>query len=458
MSTPSWSNVSNAWVLALFGGYMYVSNWDAETISKIDASTGSVVNASWATGISSCSGIVIDAAGTYMYATNGGSGTISKINVSDGSIVNASWASGLSNPQGLVIDAAGTYMYVMNNSLTNVSKINMSDGSIVNFSWAAPPSLSGVGIAIDSTETYMYLACYNGFIVKINMSDGSIVNASWVSGLNGPQYLIIDDEGTYMYVSNYDDNNISQIRISDGTIVNPSFVSGLSGPADILINNNYIYVANYNDGSIGKYLLASSPVPCFKKDSKILTHNGYRLIQDLKKGDLVKTLKNGYKKIDTIITTTLYHAAVQERVKDQLYKCSKSEYPDLFEPLVITGNHSILVDEFSNEEQRQKTIEMLGKVYVTDTKYRLPACVDPRASVYETEGIYNVYHLALENNISYMNYAIYANGLLVETCSTKILNEFTRANIQNTHKGFLLNSTKKVCGPHMSYKKNVPVE
>jgi hypothetical protein len=184
-----------------------------------------------------------------------------------------------------------------------------------------------------------------------------------------------------------------------------------------------MYVANRGNGNIGKYFIMPS-VPCFKNDTKILTNKGYCLIQDLKQGDFVKTFKNGYKKIDIIYTTKIYHPSLPERTKDQLYKCSQSEYPDLFDPLVITGNHSILVDEISNEEQKQKTIKILGKICVTDTKYRLPACVDPRASVYETPGTYDIYHLALENNYNYMNYAIYANGLLVETSSKKVLNEF----------------------------------
>ena len=57
--------------------------------------------------------------------------------------------------------------------------------------------------------------------------------------------------------------------------------------------------------------------------------------------------------------------------------------------------------------------------------YRLPACVDNRSSVYEVEGNYTIYHLALENENYYYNYGIYANGLLVETCSKRYLTELS---------------------------------
>jgi len=122
---------------------------------------------------------------------------------------------------------------------------------------------------------------------------------------------------------------------------------------------------------------------------------------------------------------SMYHAASTERCKDQLYKCSKKEYPEIFEPLVITGCHSILVDKFTDEKQRQRVIDINGDTYVTDHKYRLPACADYRAKVYEHEGMYTIYHFALENSDYYMNYGIYANGLLVETCSKRYLTELS---------------------------------
>lgn len=166
------------------------------------------------------------------------------------------------------------------------------------------------------------------------------------------------------------------------------------------------------------------PIICFKEDSKILTDKGYAPIQNLRRGDLVKTHEHGFVAIHSIGRKDIYNPALQERIKDQLYKCSKPEYPEVFEDLVITGCHSILVDEFANEEQRQKTIEVNGDTYLTDDKYRLPACADSRAFIYENQGTHTIYHLALEHDDYYMNYGIYANGLLVETCSKRNLKEF----------------------------------
>jgi surface protein len=195
------------------------------------------------------------------------------------------------------------------------------------------------------------------------------------------------------------------------------------------------YQPNYNRSysmlseSIDTTGFTGQRIPCFKQDTKILTDKGYKFIQHLRKGDLVKTYKHNYKAIHMIGKKDINHCALQERIKYQLYVCRQKEYPEVFEDLIITGCHSVLVNDFVNEEQRNKTIEINGQIYITDDKYRLPVCADLCASVYETPGTYTIYHLALENDDYYMNYGIYANGLLVETCSKRYLKELSNMTL-----------------------------
>jgi hypothetical protein len=63
---------------------------------------------------------------------------------------------------------------------------------------------------------------------------------------------------------------------------------------------------------------------------------------------------NGYVAIDMIGYREIENVICEERIKDKLYLCKQSEYPELFEDLVITGCHAILVDEFKNSEEREK--------------------------------------------------------------------------------------------------------
>ena len=109
-----------------------------------------------------------------------------------------------------------------------------------------------------------------------------------------------------------------------------------------------------------------------------------------------------------------------ERTSQRLYKCSSEFYPEISEELIITGCHSILVDNITSE-QRNK----MEKIYVTADKYRLMAFADERAQPYVKEGSFTIWHVALENVNDRMNYGVWANGLLVETISIRSLKEFS---------------------------------
>jgi hypothetical protein len=94
---------------------------------------------------------------------------------------------------------------------------------------------------------------------------------------------------------------------------------------------------------------------------------------------------------------------------------------ELSSDLYITGCHSILTGSLT-DDQKEKTIKSLGKIYVTDEKYRLMAHVDEKAEPWVSDGVYKIWHLALENENEKFNYGVYANGgLLVETCSINFL-------------------------------------
>jgi len=195
-----------------------------------------------------------------------------------------------------------------------------------------------------------------------------------------------------------------------------------------------INFGNYTELLVGQPVTVTfsappEPITCFKEDSKILTIEGYKRVQELRKGDLVKTINHDYVPIAMIGKKEIYHPASTDRIKDQLYKCSKDGFEEVFEDLMITGCHSILVDKFSSEKQKEKAVEVNKKIYITDNKYRVPACAHEKASVYEIAGKYTIYHFALENEDYYMNYGVYANGLLVETCSKRYLKELSNMEL-----------------------------
>jgi hypothetical protein len=178
------------------------------------------------------------------------------------------------------------------------------------------------------------------------------------------------------------------------------------------------------------YTLADAP--CFLEGTKILCLKNnveqYQPIESLRKGDLVKSIYNGYVPIYMIGTTSFYNPGNDYRVVNRLYKCPKENYPSLFEDLYITGCHSILVPSMT-DDQWENTKAVNGNVFVTDNHFRLIACADEKALPFNKEGFMNIYHIALEHSDKYMNYGIYANGLLVETCSKRYIKELSGMRI-----------------------------
>jgi len=186
---------------------------------------------------------------------------------------------------------------------------------------------------------------------------------------------------------------------------------------------NVVYVNGNILNSDGIYYMYPA-IPCFLEGTNILCQvdgvDTYVQVEQLKPGTLVKTSLDGYKPVALVGKGSIQNPGDDERTENRLYKCSTSKYPQLNDELYITGCHSIL--EFPiTEEQKSKMIEYSGKLYVTDKKYRLMACLDERAEPWNSKGVYTIWHFALEHLNDGMNYGVYANGLLVETCSIRFM-------------------------------------
>jgi hypothetical protein len=179
----------------------------------------------------------------------------------------------------------------------------------------------------------------------------------------------------------------------------------------------------YGTGAIlnndGEYYIYPVSI-CFLEGSKILCNvnsiDTYLPVEELRKGTLVKTKLDGYKAVELIGKSTVQNPGNDDRIEDRLYKCSPANYPDLTEDLYLTGAHSILVPTIT-DEQREQINKFSGRVFVTDRMYRLPAWIDSKSEAWNSEGRYTVWHFALENVLVNTHYGVYANGLLVESCS-----------------------------------------
>ena len=344
--------------------------------------------------------------------------------------------------------------------MTSLDGITWSLGtSAADYDWISVTYGNNLFVAVSYSGTYQVMTSPDGttnWSLKSSASNNLWESVTYGNGLfvavsqsgSNNRVMTSPDGTNWTSRTSAADNNWRSVTYGNGLFVavsEPGSNQVMTSPDGItwslgsssannswksVIYGNGLFVAVSYSGTGNRVMTGSFPFPCFKEDSFILTNKGYLPIQDLRKGDLVKTLKHGYKPIEMIGKREMYHPAnFKDRIKDQLYTCSRSEFPEVFEPLIITGCHSILVENSTsvvNAEQIEKVKEVNGCIYLTDDMLRIPACVDLRTTVYEIPGTYTIYHLALENNNYYMNYGIYANGLLVESCSKRYLRELSK--------------------------------
>ena len=170
--------------------------------------------------------------------------------------------------------------------------------------------------------------------------------------------------------------------------------------------------------------------PCFLQGSKILHYDSitntesYVPIETLRKGTLVKTYMSGYKPITHIGYKTLENPADAPDVRDRLYGLSS----DPHEPLYLTGRHSVLRNDLSEDDLRIVR-KYMGDVYVTENHYRVPIWLDGRAKPYTDNDSVTIWHFALENENIYHNYGVYANGILVESSSIEYMTDHSKMEL-----------------------------
>jgi len=148
----------------------------------------------------------------------------------------------------------------------------------------------------------------------------------------------------------------SNITINTVNQDSPQSITGEAIISGGVVTWTLVFSLTGNYNNYNTYDLSVFSYVCFHPNTKILSMvNGiedYRIISSLRKGDYVKAHLYGFLKVFGIGKSTMHNHGKNKRVQNCLYKLSQSNFPDLFEDLIITGCHSILVDELTEEQKK----------------------------------------------------------------------------------------------------------
>ena len=400
-------------------GNMYLANSGSHDIYQVTTSNPiTILSTFYPQGsspvLSNPRGIICDA--NFMYIANYGANNIYKVPLNNPGGVTVPWTSGIANPYAMIIDTVNNVMYATSNTTGNIFSINYSTGSVNSANWAA-----GFNGPCDMVMNYpyLYVADTTGvYRINIPVHVGGTTGTQVISYSNGSNFVGLTILGDYLYFTNNASSVIAVYSATTFLPVNTTWKTGFDEIGFLYNYNDTIYVSDIANNIVTSFLGYGI---CFLKGTKILCQDGFQTIETIEPGTLVKTLLHGYVPVEKVKASTIYNSDDNTRIKDRLYLCSRSVYPNLFENLVVTGSHSLLVDQLT-QEQQQKTIEELGGLYITENKYRLMTYLDERAVPYPHTGTFDIYHICLENADEFGNYAVYANGLLAETCCKRHIN------------------------------------
>ena len=157
---------------------------------------------------------------------------------------------------------------------------------------------------------------------------------------------------------------------------------------------------------------------CYEANTLILISENeeevYKKVSELKVGDLVKTYKQGYKKIK-LFRSFKYKPFNRNNDLNLLYKHKENG-------VVVTGGHSILVDELTEQEKLNNLKHYGFNQTIEDKKLLLACSSDKFEKIDDYREEYHLYHFSLESDDPKEHFGVYiTDGILSESCPEETL-------------------------------------
>jgi 6-phosphogluconolactonase len=231
------------------GSYLYVSNYSSNDISAytINSSSGALTELSgspFPVGVAPTS-LKTDPSGQFLYVTNYGSRSVSVLQVDSatGALSDAPgspFAAGV-GPIAIAIDPTGAFAYVANQSAATISEysINSSTGALTAITTPLATQSSPTSLAIAGGSLIVTDVTQANNVGTFAIAATGVLSFSGMTQTGGaPVGLTVDPSGQFAYVACEGTNNVFIYTVSGGALTPaaPLSVTAGTGPVSIAIN------------------------------------------------------------------------------------------------------------------------------------------------------------------------------------------------------------------------------
>jgi YVTN family beta-propeller protein len=266
--------------VAFDGAHIWVTNYNENSVSKIDIVTNVVATVPVGT---NPRGVAFD--GVHIWVANSGEDTVSKIDIVTNAVV-ATVSVG-DNPRGVAFD--GTHIWVINFNDNSVSKVDIATNAMVEtVSVGEKPR----GVAFDGM--HILVANFNGNSVsKVDIHTNEVV--ATVSVGEKPRRVVFD--GTHIWVTNSGENTLSKVDIQTNEVV--ATVSVGESPRGVAFDGAHIWIVNSDDNNISKIDILTNEVikkiPVGKKPGGVAFDGTHIWVANSEDNSVTKILRGDLK-------------------------------------------------------------------------------------------------------------------------------------------------------------------
>lgn len=240
--------------LVFDGTNVWAANYNDNTVSKVNASTGAVVG-TFAVGAGPTA-LTFD--GTNVWVANNTGNTVSKLSASSGALLGTYSVD--RSPRALAFD--GTYVWVASASASTIAKLNPSNGTQVA-KYTISNATNNYPVSLVSADGKMWFANQTGGAVS-NISASGIVGPAWNTGGAAPVSIVFD--GASIWLANANSGTLSQFNTSGtrlavvGAGTDPEALAVDAPPAGASDTATYLWAANYSADTVTKVNAATGAI------------------------------------------------------------------------------------------------------------------------------------------------------------------------------------------------------